>query len=192
MSNLLYKNIKKKVDVTEQDFEQFLALTKPLNIKKNDFFLHEGDIAKYMAFVNSGVLYSYTIDKKGNKHVVQIALEDYWVSDLFSFLTQEACIFNVQAIESSEITLLGKDNFEKVCATIPVFERFFRMLFQNALVASQRRVSRIYGKSAEERYLELIKRNPKIIQRVPQHYIASFLGIKPQSLSRIRNNLYNK
>lgn len=192
MNSILYKNIKEKVDISEQDFEQFSILTETLNISKNEFLVHEGDVAKYMAFVNSGALYSYSIDEKGNKHVVQIALESYWISDLFSFLSQEVSAFNVQAIESSEIILLSKSNFEKACSTIPAFERFFRILIQNAYVGSQRRVSRIYGNSAEERYKQLIKSNPKMIQNIPQHYIASYLGIKPQSLSRIRKDLYNK
>ncbi len=192
MTNQLFKNITTKVKISQKDLEKFLSLTRVTRIKKNDFFINEGSFAKYIAFVNSGVLYSYSVDEKGDKHVVQIALENHWISDLFSFLSNEPSLFNIQAIENSELTLLNRDNFEKACDTIPAFERFFRILIQNAYVSSQRRVSRIYGNTAEERYLKLVKDNPKILQSVPQHYIASFLGIKPQSLSRIRKNLYNK
>ena len=110
---------------------------------------------------------------------------------MFSFISGEQALFNIQAIETSELILLSKENFQKVCETIPVFERFYRMLIQNAYVHSQKRISRIYKNSAEERYLNLIKEHPEIIQRIPQHYIASYLGIKPQSLSRIRKNLSN-
>jgi len=191
MTNQLFKNISNKVKISEQDFEKFMVLTKTITIKKNEFFIDEGSTAKYIAFINTGILYSYTIDDKGDKHVVQIALENHWISDLFSFLANEPSLFNVQAIETSEITILSKENFEKACDTIPAFERFFRLLIQNAYVSSQRRVSRIYGNSAEERYLKLIKTHPKIIQSVPQLYIASYLGIKPQSLSRIRKKLYD-
>ncbi len=192
MEDAIYKNIREKIDITSQDFDRFRILTKNMIVEKNDFFIHEGNITKYIAFVNSGVLYSYTVDGKGDKHVVQIALENHWISDLFSFFSQETSVFNIQAIERADITLLSRENFEKACNTIPAFERFFRILIQNAYVDSLRRVSRIYGNSAEERYLKLIKSNPKIIQSVPQHYIASYLGIKPQSLSRIRKKLYNK
>ncbi len=191
MNNPIYKNIKEKINISEQDFNNFLSLTKNSQVKKHDFFIHEGDVTKYIAFVKSGVLYSYTVDKKGDKHVVQIAVKNHWISDLFSFFSQEVSVFNIQAIEDSEITILSKDNFEKACNTIPAFEKFFRILIQNAYVDSLRRVSRIYGNSAEERYLKLVKTNPQIIQSVPQHYIASYLGIKPQSLSRIRKKLYN-
>ncbi len=187
--NQLHKSINEKVEISEQDFNEFLALTKPTNIKKNDFFINEGDVAKYIAFVNTGVLYSYYIDDKGNKHVIQIALENYWISDLFSFLSSEEAIFNVQAIENSEITIISKQSFEKACDTIPKMERFFRLLIQNAYINSQRRISKIYGASAKERYLKLVQSHPQIVQRVPQHYIASYLGIKPQSLSRIRKTI---
>ena len=190
MSSLLLKNIAKKVEISTIEFEQFYALTKTIKLRKNEFLINEGSIARYTAFINSGVLYSYSIDEKGEKHVVNIAIEDYWISDLFSFLSGEPSIFNVQAIENSEIVLLSKSNFEIACNTIPSFERFFRLLIQKAYINSQRRISRIYGDSAKERYLKLLKSNPEIIQRVPQHYIASYLGIKPQSLSRIRKNMY--
>lgn len=187
--NQLYNNIREKINLSKQDFESFFKLTKSITINKDEFFINEGNITKYIAFVNSGILYSYSTNEKGNKQVIQISLENNWISDLYSFLSKTPSIFNVQAIETSEITLLSKDNFEKACDTIPAFDRFFRLLMQGAYVNSQRRISRIYADSAEERYLRLIQSEPKIIHRVPQHYIASYLGIKPQSLSRIRKKL---
>lgn len=190
MKSEIFINIKEKTDISEEDFGSFIALTEQVKIAKNDFFINEGHVNNHIAFVNFGALYSYTIDDKGNKHVVQIAIENHWISDLFSFFSQESSVFNIQAIEDTEVTILSKDNFEKACDTIPAFERFFRLLIQNAYVDTLKRVSRIYGNTAEERYLKLIKSNPRIIQRVPQHYIASYLGIKPQSLSRIRKNLH--
>jgi CRP-like cAMP-binding protein len=192
MNNLLFKNINEKVKLSEEDFDKFLALTKTIIINKNDFFINEGNLAKHIAYINSGVLYSYSIDDKGDKHVVQIALENHWISDLYSFLSNEPSVFNVQAIETTEIIIINKNDFEKACDTVPAFERFFRILIQNAYVSSQKRVSRIYGNTAEERYLKLLKENHQILQRVPQHYIASYLGIKPQSLSRIRKTMHSK
>lgn len=187
--SLLYNNIKEKINLSKQDFERFLKLTKVITVYKGDFFVNEGNIAKYIAFINSGILYSYSTNEKGDKQVIQIGLENHWISDLYSFLSKTPSTFNVQAIETSEIVLLSKDNFEKVCDTIPYFDRFFRLLMQGAYVNSQRRVSKIYADSAEERYLKLMQTEPKIIHSVPQHYIASYLGIKPQSLSRIRKKL---
>lgn len=191
MTVSIYDNIVEKINISDDDFNKFVELTKKKFISKNDFFISEGDVSKYIAFVNSGVLYSYVTDEKGNKHVVQIAPENHWISDLFSFFSLETSGFNIQAIEDTEITILSKDSFEEACNSIPSIERFFRLLIQNAYVDTLRRVSRIHGNSAEERYLKLISSNPKIIQRVPQHYIASYLGIKPQSLSRIRKKLFS-
>ena len=185
----IIEHIKSKISISDDEMEAFLAMTKLSVVKKNDFLLKEGDVVNYIAFINKGVLYSYSIDEKAEKHIIQIALENHWISDLYSFLSGDPALFTVQAIEEAEVLLLSKNDFLKACDTIPAFERFFRILIQNAYVHAQRRVSRIYRDSAEERYLRFMEENPEIIQRIPQHYIASYLGVKPQSLSRIRKNL---
>lgn len=192
MKSLLFNNISKKVNIFPSDFNTFFNFLKGRKISKNDFLLNEGDIANSLAFVVSGVLYSYSIDEKGEKHVIQIAVKNHWISDPYSFLSQEKAIYNVQAIETSEVLLLSKSNFEKACQEIPIFERFFRLLIQNAYIQSMQRISQIYAQTAEERYVKLQKNHPEILDSVPQHYIASFLGIKPQSLSRIRKKLANE
>ncbi len=153
----IFFNIKEKINISEKDFNQFLALTEQVKVKKNNFFINEGNINNYIAFVNFGALYSYTIYDKGNKHV-EIAIENHWISDLFSFFSKEVSVFNIQDIEDTEIIILSKDNFEKACDTIPNFERFFRLLIQSAYVDTLKRVSRIYGNTAKERYLKLVNR----------------------------------
>lgn len=192
MSDLLRNNIEKHIRFSDEEFEVFKSLTISKEIKKNEFLVQSGDHIKYLAFVASGVLHSYSVDDKGEKHVVQIALENHWISDPYGFLTQDKAIYNVSAIEKSQLILISKDNFEKVCTQIPQFERFFRILIQGAYIQSLQRISGIYGKSAEERYVQLMESSPDMMQKVPQHYIASFLGIKPQSLSRIRKNLMER
>jgi CRP-like cAMP-binding protein len=187
--DLLYKHLSLKVDIGEDDFNKFVTLTKTVQLKKGDFFLREGRVARYQAFLLRGVLASYSIDEKGEKHVIQIAIEGHWTSDLLSFLTREPSKFNIEALESVKLLVISKENFELACKKIPVFERFYRILIQNAFVHLQRRISNIYGESAEVRYLKLVSEKPEIAQSVPQHYLASYLGIKPQSLSRIRKNI---
>ncbi len=189
MKSLLYRNFLEKVHLSEQDFIRFKALTKTITLKKDEFFIMEGDYVGDIAFINSGVLYAYSIDEKGDKHVVQIGVDNHWISDLFGFLSKEPAIFSVQALEDSELILLSRANYNLACDTIPLFERFQRLLIQNAYVSTLRRVSHIYSNSAEERYIKLIESSPKIVHSVPQHCIASYLGIKPQSLSRIRKNM---
>ncbi|MBT33291.1 MAG: cyclic nucleotide-binding protein [Thalassobius sp.] len=192
MAENLFQEIKSVIDITDEDAQKFLSLTKEKTVKRNEFFIREGDTAKYIAFVLSGILYTYYVNEKGEKHIVQIALETHWVSDLASFLSGAPADFNVQAIEEAKLLILSKADFEKACQNIKGFERYFRILVQKAYVHAQKRISKIYGNSAEERYLELLESAPDIMQRVPQHYIASYLGIKPQSLSRIRKNLIKK
>lgn len=190
--DVLRKHIALKVDVSPSDLDRFVALATTKKIEKGEFFVREGQVARYQAFVLSGVLASYSVDGKGEKHVVQIAIEGHWISDLYSFLSRETAVFNIEALEDCELLLMSHENHEKACNEIPVFERFFRLLIQNALVQHQRRILNIYSESAEDRYLKLIREKPEIAQSVPQHYLASFLGIKPQSLSRIRKQIATK
>lgn len=187
--NVLRKHLALKVDISPVDFDRFVSLTTRKKLKKGELFLREGQTAKLQAFILSGVMTSYSIDAKGEKHVVQIAIEGHWISDLYSFLSQDPAILTIEVMEDSELLLMSHAEFERVFDEIPIFERFFRILTQNALIQHQRRILNIYSESAEERYLKLVKEHPDIAQSVPQHYLASFLGIKPQSLSRIRKQI---
>lgn len=186
---ILRKHLALKVDISNPDFDKYISLTKRVQLKKGEFFLREGKVAKYQAFLLSGVTTTYTVDKKGEKHVLQIAIEGHWVTDLYSYLSREPAIYTIEALEDTELLLISKDNFDRACEEIPVFERFFRLLIQNGLIHQQRRVSNIYSESAVERYLKLLEEKPEVVQSVPQHLLASFLGIKPQSLSRIRKQI---
>lgn len=191
MNQKIYQNISKKITITKAEFEEFLTFTKTIVVNKNEHFLNEGKVANYIAFVISGGLYSYTIDEKGKKNVLQIALEDYWISDLNSFFSREPSQLNIETITKTKLIIINKDDFEKSCNTIPAFNHFQRILIQNAYIATLQRVSTLTSKSAPQRYLELITKHPEIIKKVPQLLIASYLGIKPQSLSRIRKRLFN-
>lgn len=189
MSELLYQNITSKIDLPKNLFDEFLKLTNTTVLKRNDFFLLEGQQSNEMAFVLTGVLCSYAVDSGGEKHVAQFATKNNWISDLYSFLTNEPSKLTIQAIKDTEVVLLSKSNFEKACETILGFERFFRLLIQNGYIHSLQRISNLQSQTAEERYVKLISSDASIVQQVPQHLIASYLGIKPQSLSRIRKAL---
>ncbi len=187
--NHRYQNISKNVDFSETDFQTFLGFTKTIHLKKNEVFVREGDMANYLVFVNQGALSVYSVGGKNEKHIVQIAMGDSWISDVFSFFHEEPAHLNIEAIEASELILLDKESFLKACDATPEFERFYVMLVENAYMHSQKRVARILKDSAEDRYLRLTQERPSVIQRIPQKLIASYLGIKPQSLSRIRASL---
>ncbi|RED98917.1 Crp/Fnr family transcriptional regulator [Marinoscillum furvescens] len=189
MSQLLFENIKSKTNLSEDDFKVFMGFMTPFELSKNNYLLRRGEVARHMAFITEGVLYTYSVDEKGEKHVIQIALSDYWTTDLFSLFSGAPSSYDIVALEPTSGFLLSKIAFEEACLQLPVLERFFRILIQNGYVQSQRRIAGIYSSSAEERYLQLLKANQEIIHRIPQHVIASYLGIKPQSLSRIRKQM---
>ena len=131
----------------------------------------------------------YSVDEKGSEHVMQFAFEGWWSGDQFSFLTGEPSVYNIDALEDCELLLLSKKAEDEMMAKVPKMERYFRILLQNSLIATQRRLISSLSRTAEEKYNELVQSCPTIPQRVPQHMMASYLGITPETLSRIRRQL---
>ena len=192
MFNLLRTHIEKRVQLTDEEFEVISKFFIPKKLRKKQFLLHEGEVCKNIGFVNSGCLREYTIDSKGSEHIIQFAIEDWWISDPNSFLSGLPSTYNIDALEDSEVLLLEKSAREKLLDSCPKMERFFRILIEANFVATQRRITESLSTSAEERYLKFIKMYPKLIEQVSQNHIASYLGITPQSLSRIRKELSQK
>ncbi|MEJ7683074.1 MAG: Crp/Fnr family transcriptional regulator [Segetibacter sp.] len=149
-------------------------------------------MCKYTAFVEKGILRSYTVDNKGAEHILQFALEGWWVADLYSYLTNEPSLFNIDALEDCELLLITKSSWDVLLQKIPAFERYFRILIQNNLIATQRRLMGSLSETAEEKYIKLIKTYPDCVQRVPQHMIASYLGITRETLSRVRHEMASR
>lgn len=192
MNSLLFGNLNKYSSITEEQFKTIENIMVRKFVKKRKDLLIEGDICKYLYFVDKGCLRSYTTDKDGIEHVVQLVVEQHWVGDLYSFITQTPGTVNIEAIEDSEVLVLAHHELEKLYDQIPALEKFFRKLFQRAYVALQQRLNATQTISAEERYRELIRLRPEVAQRVPLIYIASYLGITPESLSRIRKVMFSK
>jgi CRP-like cAMP-binding protein len=189
MFEFFFETISKTIELSEPDKEVLRNNYLVKKLKKRQFFLQEGDVCKYAGFVTKGCLKTYTIDKNGDEHVFQIAIEGWWVSDMYSHLTGEPATFNIEALEDCELLILDMEARETILKQIPNYERFHRILLERNYVATQRRVNSMLSSSAEERYLAFINKYPQIVQRVPQLVIASYLGIAPESLSRIRKQL---
>jgi CRP-like cAMP-binding protein len=189
MYELLYKKITETISITDEEFDFCKTLFLPKKLRKRQYLLQDGDVNKYTAFVSKGLLRSYTVDEKGNEHILQFAFEGWWMGDLYSFLTDEPSSFNMEALEACELLLITKPSWELLLNKIPAFERYFRILIQNNLIATQKRLMGSLSKSAEEKYVNLINNFPACLQRVPQHMIASYLGITPETLSRIRSQI---
>jgi CRP-like cAMP-binding protein len=189
MFEFFFETISKTIELSESDKRVLRNNYLVKKLKKRQFFLQEGDVCKYAGFITRGCLKTYTIDKNGDEHVFQIAIEGWWVSDMYSHLTGEPATFTIEALEDCELLILDLEARETIFKQIPNYERFHRILLERNYVATQRRVNSMLSSSAEERYLAFINKYPQIVQRVPQLVIASYLGIAPESLSRIRKHL---
>ena len=192
MFELLKTHILKRVELTDEEFEHAKTFFIPKKIRRGQFLLYAGEVCKYVAFVEKGCMRQYYIDAKGEEHVVQFAIEDWWISDMYSTLTGKPATYNIDALENSEVLLFERSRQDELCERIPKFERFFRLLLEGAFVAKERRIAAAISFSAEQQYLCMQEMYPKIVQRIPQNQIASYLGITPQSLSRIRRELSEK
>ena len=151
--------------------------------------MQQGDICKYECFVISGCTKTFFVDEEGQEHIVMFAIEDWWASDLGSFITQTPADFSVQCIENTDFIMFSNDDIEDLYSEIPKLERFFRLIIERAFVASQKRLIRNFSLSAKDRYLYFKKQYPKIDQRIPQYMIASYLGVTKEFLSKIKGQL---
>jgi len=189
MFELLFQKFDEKVHLSKEEKELSKTFFAPKKLRKKQYLLQEGDPCKSIAFVEKGMLRMYAIDEKGSEHVVQFAFEGWWIADQYSFLTGEPSIYNIDALEDCELMLLSKNAEDQLMEQVPKMETYFRILLQNNLIATQRRLMSSLSHTAEEKYLELITSCPTIPQRVPQHMMASYLGITPETLSRIRKQM---
>ncbi len=192
MFERLTHSIQEHISITEAEQDFCKTLFLPKKLRKKQYLLQEGDVCKYIVFVEKGLLRSYTIDNKGNEHILQFAMEGWWSADLYSFLTNEISSYHIEALEDCELLMITKTSWDLLLERVPVLERYFRVLLQNNLIATQRRLMGELSETAEEKYLKLVSAYPDIMQRVPQHMIASYLGITRETLSRIRSQLAMK
>lgn len=192
MFEFLHKKVTETIAINDEEFEFAKTLFLPKKLRKKRFLLQDGEVCKYTAFVEKGLLRSFTIDEKGAEHILQFSLEGWWNADLYSFFTGEPSDFNIEALEGSEMLLITKPSWDILLKEVPAFERYFRILIQNNLIATQRRLLGSFSETAEEKYQKLLQDFPDIVQRVPQHMVASYLGITRETLSRIRRQLVSK
>jgi CRP-like cAMP-binding protein len=192
MYDLLHQKLSSVIAISEEEFQQFCISFKPKKLRKKQYLLQSGDVNRYQAFVVKGLLRSYTVDEKDNEHILQFASEGWWIADLSSYLTSEPSILNIDALEDSELLLLDKNAWEASMKSIPVLEHYFRIILQNHLVSTQKRLLQSLSETAEEKYTRFLKTYPECLQRMPQHMIASYLGITRETLSRVRKGLAAK
>lgn len=187
--DLLVSNISRHISLTAEEIEFFSSLLKSKSLATGEFLLREGDICKYESFVIKGCLKTYYLDENGLEHIIDFSIEEWWADDLYSLLTQTASKSNIKAIEDTDILQIGKTDLELLYQKIPKFERFFRILFQNAYITQREQINLALSASAEERYLLFVKKKPYAEKRFSQKDIASYLGITPQFFSTLKKKL---
>jgi CRP/FNR family transcriptional regulator, anaerobic regulatory protein len=187
MKDRLIHNILSKVNLVTEEIILINDFWKETKLLKNEFLFRNGQICRYDSFVISGSLKAFYIHpKSGKEEILFFAIEDWWATDLDSFSNQVPSIYNIQALEDCVLLQIGHKDFETLLLKIPKLERYFRLILQSYTASIQKRIILTNAHSAEERYMEFVKKYPGIVQKVPQYLIASYLGITPEFLSRIR------
>lgn len=175
---------------TEQGI--LVTLFESRSIKAGEFLEKAGEQSRYFIFVNMGCLMAYYTDDEGVDRVIQFATASWWTGDLHSFTKCEPSIYSTRALADSEVLMITRPNLDGLLEQVPSLEKYFRILFQNSLVAHQHRIVQTLSATAEERYASFRERYPTLEQYVPQKYIASYLGVTPEFLSKIRKRLTKK
>ena len=167
-----------------------LAFEKPFD--KKQLFVEPGKTCNYQYYILEGSCYSYYSNEKGDKNAVQFAIENYWITDAASYFAEKSALATIETLEPTRVLMLSKQNFELLCKSHSLWDRYFRVLMQTALAHLHYRIAKTTSEDAKHRYREFSKLYPHFIQRIPQYLIASYLGIQPQSLSRIRKEIAQK
>lgn len=176
----------------ESEFEMMKSIFVPMPLRSGEFLQRAGEPARHAAFVAEGCIRMYAIDSNGKEHIVQFAPENWWLSDSASLMTKAPSQYFIDAIEDSEVLLLDPPSHQKLLERIPAYAAAFQTGLQKHAAAKDRRIINSLSTSAEERYLDFMETYPSIALRVPQRMVASYLGITPETVSRIRKNLSRK
>jgi CRP-like cAMP-binding protein len=187
--DLLLVNLSKHISLTTEEITFFTSLLTTKSLPAGSFLLREGEVCRYESFITNGCLKTYYLDENGIEHIVDFLVEEWWADDLYSFFTGTAAKLNIKAIEETDVLQISKSNLELLYQKVPKFERFFRILFQNAYISQKDQITSILSAPAEERYLLFLKKKPYAEKRFSQKDIASYLGITPQFLSVLKKKI---
>lgn len=180
------EHIRKFVNLSESEEQILKEFIKPQQVRKKELLLSNGQISKSLYFVEKGCIRMYFINKKSAEQITQFALEGWWLTDFFSFMDNTPSDYFIQTIEASELVSIDRQVFDNLLKALPQLERYFRIIMQKNLAASQLRTKYLYEMSKEEFYNHFSTNFPEFLQRVPQYMVASYLGLTPEYVSELR------
>lgn len=192
MYEIFFQKFNEKVPLTLEEEAFVKQYLTPKKLRKKQYLLQEGDVCKHICLVEKGALKAYLVDEAGNEHITAFALEGWTIADLSSFFKQEPATLNIDALEDCELVLISKAAHDELLQKMPKYETYMRILITDAYMALQQRTTNVLHLSVEERYKAFIQMCQSIFQRVPQHMIASFMGLSPETLSRVRSRINSK
>jgi CRP-like cAMP-binding protein len=184
---LLIKNIRKYIDLSDKEATEITTYFEQNKASKKITLLEKGDVSDFTLFVSSGCLKMYSLDENGVEHIIQFASEDWWLSDLYSFLTGNPSEYFIESVKDTTFLKLTKENREKMLEEHPKMERFFRILCEYNIIHSRKRIVDLMQTPAKERYEKFCKMYPTIVNDVPLKHIASYIGVTPEFLSKLRS-----
>jgi CRP/FNR family transcriptional regulator len=182
----LRKHIEEISPLTDEEWEYVAQCFTYKTLKKHQFLVQKDELVPSEYWIIKGLLKTYAIDKEGKEHILQFAMEQYWTSDFQAFQNQVPATLFIDCIEDSEFFCLRLENRERLCREIPKMTNFFRIKSHYGYIALQQRIMSLLTETAEERYNNLIKKLPYLIQRVPKKLLASYLGVTRETLSRLK------
>jgi CRP-like cAMP-binding protein len=191
-SLIKYFNSYTTAPLTEAEIDFIQGFFIPKKFRKRQYFLQEGEVCKYTAFIIKGAMRQYRVDEKGEEHIIKLYIENWWANDRESLMNKTPSIYFIDAWEDTEVLLVTKTDLGDLVDRIHTLSEWIRKLDANFAAASQRRINAAISLSAEDRYNDLEKTYPEFLQRFPQHIIASYLGINRETLSRIRSRGFKK
>jgi len=188
----ILQNISKHIKLDDNEISRFTSVLVRKEFKKNEIILKEGLQCNVINYVQQGALRAFHVDQDIDENIVMFAINDWWITDMYSFVTGKPAIMNIDALEDTIVFQLHRDDLGHLYNSVPKFERFFRIVMQNAYIREQLRVIENLSMKAEDRYNNFLNKYPQFAQRLPLKQIASYLGITPEFLSVLRKRATKK
>lgn len=180
------------IPVSDEDINLIRQSFKPKKLRKRQYLLQEGDVCKYLSFINKGAFRQFTVDDKGNEHIIRFGIERWWMADYEGFINETPSRYSIEALEDSELLQITSEAMNTLKRNVAAIDDMVNKMNQRSYISNQKRIHSSISNTAEDRYTDLINTYPEFLQRFPQSMIASYLGISPETLSRVRKQMAGK